>query len=45
MEDAELAALAAGTESPQALHQKGKLRLDGDAHLAKNLNLFKVGAL
>ncbi len=45
LEDADLAALASGGQSPQALHQKGRLRLDGDAHLAKNLGLFKVGTL
>ncbi|MEO8874192.1 MAG: SDR family NAD(P)-dependent oxidoreductase [Polyangiaceae bacterium] len=39
--DEDLGAIAKGTESAQSLYQRGKLRLDGDAHIAQRLGFLK----
>lgn len=39
--DEDLCALANGTETAQSLYQRGKLRLDGDAHVAQRLGFLK----
>ncbi|HEX7665117.1 MAG TPA: SCP2 sterol-binding domain-containing protein, partial [Polyangiaceae bacterium] len=39
--DEDLGALAKGTETAQSLYQRGKLRLDGDAHVAQRLGFLK----
>lgn len=39
--DEDLGLLAKGTESAQSLYQRGKLRLDGDAHVATRLGFLK----
>ena len=39
--DADLAQLSSGEVTPQSLHQKGKLRIDGDVQPAHRLNFLK----
>ena len=39
--DADLAELSSGDVTPQSLHQKGKLRIDGDVQPAHRLNFLK----
>ena len=39
--DADLAELSSGEVTPQALHQRGKLRVDGDMEPAHRLNFLK----
>ncbi len=39
--DEDLGALAKGAETAQSLYQRGKLRLDGDAHVAQRLGFLK----
>ncbi|MEO7113338.1 MAG: SDR family NAD(P)-dependent oxidoreductase [Polyangiaceae bacterium] len=39
--DEDLGALTRGAESAQSLYQRGKLRLDGDAHVAARLGFLK----
>jgi len=39
--DEDLGAIASGSETAQSLYQRGKLRLDGDAHLAQRLGFLK----
>jgi 3-hydroxyacyl-CoA dehydrogenase/3a,7a,12a-trihydroxy-5b-cholest-24-enoyl-CoA hydratase len=39
--DADLAELSGGEVTPQSLHQRGKLRIDGDVQPAHRLNFLK----
>lgn len=41
IDDADLLLLARGVESPEALYQKGKLRVDGDVLIAHRLDFMK----
>ncbi len=41
IDDGDLGALLAGTESAQSLYQRGKLRIDGDMRPAQRLGVFK----
>jgi 3-hydroxyacyl-CoA dehydrogenase/3a,7a,12a-trihydroxy-5b-cholest-24-enoyl-CoA hydratase len=41
IDDADLAGLSSGEPTPQSLHQRGKLRVDGDVRPAHRLNFLK----